>query len=188
MRLVLRGESAGPVTFPVNYNHLVQAAIYANISPNLSSFLHDKGFIFGKRSFKLFTFSRLLGNYSIAGGRISFEGDLSLHISSPVDRFVRELCNSFLKRGVVTLGNNVMHISGVSFPEPPRIGHEVKVRTLSPVTVYSTLSAPDGKNKTYYYSPYEREFSGSIDANARRKHYMVLRKKPKSGLVMRSAC
>ncbi|OYD14013.1 hypothetical protein CH333_09390 [candidate division WOR-3 bacterium JGI_Cruoil_03_44_89] len=47
--------------FPIEYNHIVQGFIYRNIDATLASFLHDKGFVSKGRSFKLFTFSRLLG-------------------------------------------------------------------------------------------------------------------------------
>ncbi|MEA1913641.1 MAG: hypothetical protein U9N06_07465 [candidate division WOR-3 bacterium] len=49
------------VEIPVNYNYLVQSFIYHNISEKLSVFLHNKGYKYGKRLFKMFTFSRLLG-------------------------------------------------------------------------------------------------------------------------------
>jgi len=45
----------------------------------------------------------------------------------------------------------------------------VQVKTLSPITVYSTLYTREGKRKTYYYTPWEKEFSSLILENLRKK-------------------
>jgi CRISPR-associated endoribonuclease Cas6 len=45
----------------------------------------------------------------------------------------------------------------------------VLVRALSPITTYSTLFDAAGKKKTYYYNPWEREFSQKILDNLHRK-------------------
>lgn len=55
------------------------------------------------------------------------------------------------------------------FPEPP-IQDDVTIRMLSPVTIYSTLFSANGKKKTYYYSPFEKEFSQLIRANILKKY------------------
>jgi len=169
----------------LNYNHLVQAAIYRNISPELARFLHDRGFLYGKRAFKLFTFSRLLGPYRVKGGRIFFDGEVSLYVSSCVERFIKEIANSMVKRGGLFLGDSEWEVIGLEFPRRPEISNEVKIRMLSPMTVYSTLSTPDLKKKTYYYSPYEKEFRKLIDSNAKKKHLISHNKDIKSSLTIR---
>ncbi len=61
MRLSLRFQlDPGELILPLSYNHLVQAMIYSNIDNSIAHWLHDRGFAFGKRRYKLFTFSRLL--------------------------------------------------------------------------------------------------------------------------------
>ncbi len=61
LRLTLQPKSFSLV-LPIHYNELIQAFIYRNLSEDLATFLHNKGFSLseGKRKFKLFTFSRLL--------------------------------------------------------------------------------------------------------------------------------
>lgn len=44
---------------------------------------------------------------------------------------------------------------------------------LSPLTCYSTLKKGDGSRKTYYYSPFEEEFSVLIKENLRKKYKVV---------------
>lgn len=55
----------GKITLPIHYNYLVQAMIYKSISERLADFLHTRGFVYEKRQFKLFTFSKLFGEYRI---------------------------------------------------------------------------------------------------------------------------
>ncbi len=183
MRITLRSPEGGRAVVPVSYNHLVQAAIYNSLSESLSSFLHDRGFPYGKRRFKMFTFSRLLGRFALdrGAGRLVYEGDVTLYVSSPVERLVEELAGTILRRGYLVIGNR-LDVVGVSFPPTPPIGSEVEVRTLSPVTVYSTLYTPDGRRKTYYYSPYEREFSKLASSNAKKKHYVLTGRSIKSDI------
>jgi CRISPR-associated endoribonuclease Cas6 len=45
----------------------------------------------------------------------------------------------------------------------------VRVKTLSPITVYSTLYTPEKKRKTYYYSPQEPGSSTQIINNLAKK-------------------
>jgi len=59
IRIRLRGES--PLLLPKHYNHILQAFFYKNMDPQIAKFLHDFGFIFGGRRFKLFTFSKVMG-------------------------------------------------------------------------------------------------------------------------------
>jgi CRISPR-associated endoribonuclease Cas6 len=56
----------GPVSLPLYYQHLLQGVVYRSLeNEQLAAFLHDKGFRQGKRSFKLFTFSRLFGAHQV---------------------------------------------------------------------------------------------------------------------------
>ena len=188
MRVCLFFNAAESVILPIHYNHLVQAMIYKNISEDLAGFLHDRGFLVGKRQFKLFTFSRLNGRFTIdrAKGRITFHGGLSLQISSPIERFVADIANSMVRRGSVLLGGNMLTVKEMAFPA----GFEAKdgkftIRMLSPLTVYSTLITSDGRKKTYYYSPYEGEFSELVSANAKKKHFLLTGRVLKSDIKIR---
>ncbi|MEM2587149.1 MAG: CRISPR-associated endoribonuclease Cas6 [Candidatus Bathyarchaeia archaeon] len=139
------------------------------LSPDFSKFLHEAGFTVGKRSFKLFTFSRLLGRYVVNGAEIVFKPPMRLCISSPVERFVMEAVNGFLSNGKVYLYGEELKVTALELPERPQINDKILCRTLSPITVYSTLIMGDGRKKTYYYSPFEDEFSDIISKNLVKK-------------------
>jgi CRISPR-associated endoribonuclease Cas6 len=185
IHLSIENENQKPIILPINYNHFLQAVIYNNISQELSAFLHKKGFLYGKRTFKLFTFSRIFGEYEIKQDRIYFNNSINLYISSPIERFIKELANTFLKKGFLFLGKNKLKIINLSFPQEPEISSKIKIKMLSPVTVYSTLTSLSGNKKTYYYSPFEIEFSKLIDANAKKKAYILQKRVIKSGMKVK---
>ncbi len=174
MRLRVTTNVPVGVSLPDHYDWYVQAYIYSTLSESLSSLLHDLGFSYGKRTFKLFTFSRLIGKVRISNG-IMFIAPPRMHllISSPLPEFTRDLANQILERGEVRIGEMSFGVRSTTFVEEPELEPPLKIRTLSPITVYSTLLKPDGKKKTYYYSPFEEEFSKLITENARKK-YRVL--------------
>ena len=178
VNLALPGEL--PVVLPVHYNHWVQAALYRSISPELSGFLHEQGYLYGKRSFKLFTFSRLLGRWERRGDRLYFYTSPRLFVSSPVDRFIRELANTLLHRGHITFGSRDYSVQQVTFPKEPVISSPMRIRMLAPVTVYSTLYTRDGRRKTYYYSPKEPEFSEQVEDNLKKKGLLLTSRRYKS--------
>jgi CRISPR-associated endoribonuclease Cas6 len=142
--------------------------------------LHNEGSKFEKRHFKLFTFSRLLGRFEPRGRGIAFKGPISLWIASPLVKILESFASHLVKKGKVKLGDSYLRPTGVevSFAEEP--ANSVMVRTLSPITAYSTLRAGDGKKKTYYYSPFEAEFSKLIGENLLKK-YTFLNNRPPPG-------
>lgn len=188
LRLTFRDPERGRVVLPTDYNHLIQAAIYNNISRELADFLHDRGYLFGKRRFKMFTFSRLEGYYRLNRDKkqFIFEGDITLHISSPIEKFVQDLATTIVKRGFIFLGQNMLKVADLAFPAKPALKNRMlRIRMLSPLTVYSTLMTPDGKKKTYYFSPYEKEFSALINSNLKKKHFLISGKNIKSDIQVK---
>ena len=66
LRIVLEFQSSEEsLALPLHYNELIQGMIYRNLEEALAGWLHDGGIPLGKRHFKLFTFSRLMGRYRI---------------------------------------------------------------------------------------------------------------------------
>ncbi|MCD6512880.1 MAG: CRISPR-associated endoribonuclease Cas6 [Thermoplasmata archaeon] len=180
MRLTLVLNSQDDIVLPLHYNYTIQSFLYRHVSPELGKFLHDFGFTVGKRRFKMFTFSRLNGKYRILGDKIKFYPPVSLTISSPLDRFISELGNTLVRENKLELVKNKIYVESIIVHSEPEIKDEIKIKMLSPVVVYSTLATPDGKKKTYYYSPYEREFVDLIDKNLRKKYEAFYKKKPRA--------
>ena len=154
---------------PVHYNHLVQGLIYSSLNRGMAEFIHNRGFPYGARVFRLFTFSRLIGPFKRDGDQLVFLGPIHLWVSSPIQPIIEELACTWLHLGALQLGEDRLAVEAVDLEPTPDIGTSVVVRTLSPVTAYETLYAADGRAKTYYYAPTEHEFGQLCAANARRK-------------------
>jgi len=170
----------GVACVPTRYNSLVQAAIYSHLTPTLSKFLHEKGFMFEQRHFKLFCFSKLLGNNHVGGGLVRFVGPVYLAVSSPIKQFIKALASSLLKEGRLRIGDQTFKVTSIKFSDCPRISQSIKIQTLSPITMYSTLQSRNGVKKTYYYSPFEREFAALLEANLKKKHLLVTHRNSRS--------
>ena len=172
MRLRISLSPEGPfLRLPVQYNHLLQGLIYSNLDHALSEWLHEKGHAYGKRRFKLFTFSRLFGKREARNGRIRFLSPAHFYLSSVDVQILSSLAEHLLTKPSVRLGNSECRVAEVGVEPEPEIdsAKPVLVKTLSPITAYSTLSTPEGRKKTYYYAPQEEEWSEALISNLKRK-------------------
>lgn len=169
MRVKIEFETENELIIPLHYNHLVQAFIYQNIDKKLRDFLHNKGYIYSKRAFKLFTFSKIYGDYEIKDRNIVFKNRFYFYLSSAVTDFLIQICDNLLKRKKLRLGNNRIWTYGVMILPKPEFEENMKIKMLTPLTVYSTLYTSDQRKKTYFYSPWETEFATLIEKNLRNK-------------------
>lgn len=160
---------AEKLALPLHYNSQIQGFIYRNLDRAISDWVHNEGVALGKRRFRFFTFSRLLGKYRIEGESIEFTGPVQVHIGSVHEQILESLVKHLLMEEVVWLGEERCELLRVEVEETPKIGRPVLVRTLSPITVYSTLIGGDGRKKTYYYSPMEKDWEEQLLASLRRK-------------------
>ncbi|HOL21315.1 MAG TPA: CRISPR-associated endoribonuclease Cas6 [bacterium] len=158
------------IVLPIHYNYLIQSFIYKNIDKKLANFLHDKGFEFEKRKFKLFVFSRIFGEkIKFLKEEISLGKKIFFYLSSPLKEFISQFADNILKKYEFKIYKNTLvakEISVISFPS--EINEITKIKMLSPMTVYSTLCKGE-KKKTYYYSPFEKEFEILLKENLRKK-------------------
>jgi len=145
--------------------------IYANLDRALSEWLHEKGHAYGARRFKLFTFSRLFGKREMRNGRVRFDGPAHFYLSAVDSEVLGSFAEHLLTKPAVRLGSAECRVAEVGVEPEPRIdpAKPVLVKAISPITAYSTLQAPNGRKKTYYYAPQEKEWSESLVANIARK-------------------
>jgi len=187
MRLRLQLETeTGLLKVPVHYNQLLQGLVYDHLSRSLADRVHTQGFQHEKRQFRMFTFSRLVGRTRLrrnANGSndIEFAGPVSFWLASPETDILESFASHIVREGQVRLGDADCRVSAVEVPFAEIPGNQVTVRTLSPITVYSTLLTADGRKKTYYYAPQEREFSEQIGANLVKKRAAMAAAYPGSG-------
>jgi len=174
LKITFRPHEDSPAILPVNYNELIQGFIYHYLDEYLAAQLHEEGLKDpeSKRSFKFFTFSRLipLEKPKIEKSQIFFSSPIILIIGSPLKEFIQSMANHLIKAEIIKLGNETFLIESIAVEASPPHRENVLVRALSPITVYSTLTAPNGKKKTYYYSPFEEEFETLIIENLNKKY------------------
>ena len=183
MRIIISFVMSDKTHLAIHYNHLVQAMIYNSLDPDFASFLHDQGYEGGGRTFKLFTFSRLIGKFRLIDGGIEFEPPVKLIVTSPMERFCRSLLNGLLTKNEVELGRAVVKVESVKVEKPEVAGESVKLKLLSPAVAYSTLYRGDGSKYTCYYQPGDAEFTRIAEENLRKKYRALYNREAPEGEV-----
>lgn len=158
------------IILPIHYNNIVQAFIYNNIDENLSEFLHNKGFVRDNRSFKLFTFSRILNRGKKKNTTFNFSKKIEIIISSTLDDFCKSIANNMLQNENLYLGKNNVKIDQIQILNHKVENDEITIQTLSPIVVYSTLLKPNGGKYTLYYKAEESDFRRIVSENLIRKY------------------
>ncbi len=174
MRILVTFTATQPVRLPIAYNHLVQGMIYRHLPEEMAGFLHGNGFSAESRSFKLFSFSRFQGKVSVNQGFITLTPPFSLVITSCWGEFLHGLADGLQEDGGVTFGPARVALDSIMIEDDqPFDRGAATIRMLSPMTTYSTLTGPDGARKTYYYSPFEKDFSQMLRVNLINKYEAV---------------
>jgi len=180
LRIKIKFIHSGRIIVPFAYNEAIQGWIYRNLKRPLADFLHDQGFIVGKRRFKLFTFSRLLGKIKVKNEAFEVGSPFYLIVSSPYNEILQSLAENLLKKPEVEIAGQRLFIESISVEFTPELNGETEIKMLSPVTVYSTLLTGNGRKKTYYYSPLENEFAQLLKENLLKKFRAFYQKEPES--------
>jgi CRISPR-associated endoribonuclease Cas6 len=178
---ILRNEEN--LTLPLSYHEIVQHFIYQSLAQRgIAGFLRREGFRDGSRKMKLFTFSRLIGNYSLnlEHKTITFYKDIALVFASPVELIVWELAESLLKSSSIWIGGCALQVRDVFFEDSTECSDELEVIMLSPITVYQT-PINNGKKHTVYFSPFEHAFEQLVKTNLERKWRLVYGEDKSSG-------
>ncbi len=166
------------IKLPVHYNYVIQSFIYRNLDEALAEELHKKGKIIGKRHFKLFTFSRIFGKQKRKESSFIFSDEITLFIASPLIELLESFASNIVKKKILNLNGCRIFLSTIEVFYSLPDADEIFIKTLSPITVYSTLETSDKKKKTYYYSPFEKEFSALIRKNLLKKYFLIHGKEP----------
>ena len=173
MRFKINFFSGEEFSLPIHYNHLIQGFIYSHLDPILRVTLHEKGFPYEKRKFKLFTFSRIQGRIKKEGDKFLIGRNFSLIISSSRKEILQSLAENLLREEKIILQRKEILINSIDIYPEPEIKEEMIIKMLSPITVYSTLKKSNGDKKTYYYTPWEKEFSDLIKENLEKKYNLI---------------
>ncbi len=174
MRIHLRLEGDPTIELPLGYNEILQGFVYNLLSHNLASQLHDGGFFYKKRAFKLFTFSRLRSHYEIdpQKKKIYFQTPIELKIAFALDNYASNLGLNAIKSQEVRLGKNPLRITYIEIEESPIFQEDsFIVQTLSPICVFTTP-----QKKKIYLSPTDAKFSYLLKENIKKKYYALTQK------------
>ncbi|MDN5344100.1 MAG: CRISPR-associated endoribonuclease Cas6 [Clostridia bacterium] len=170
LQVELTPAGGDSLTLPVHYNNLMQGLIYNLVKERMPQ-IHKQGYVGGERTFRLFVFSRLMGRVKeIRDGHITFHAPVKFKVGSPLKEFIEALAEAFLTVEEMRLGSTVIWTGALALtPLPDFSSGKARGRALSPITVYSTLQNAEGKKKTYYYHPQEKEFGQQVKANLLKK-------------------
>ncbi|MGC8588558.1 MAG: CRISPR-associated endoribonuclease Cas6 [Hydrogenobaculum sp.] len=169
------------VKLPIHYNKIVQSMLYKSLPEELSNFLHNLGFYYNNRPFKLFTFSRIFSEkfYIDKSSKIGFKNTASISYKSPIHLYISSSVNYIvenwgqflIKKSDVRLYKNIVYIESMESVSFEAFKEEMTVRTLSPITVYRTFE--NGRKYYRYYAPIEKEFEELIKENLRKKYHII---------------
>lgn len=171
---------------PYHYEEYLQAFLYRLNDPQFGSFLHDTGYVYNGRKFKLFTFSRILEKpLKILRDRhlFIFPNHITFAVATVENPMLEALIKSVYQfHKSLYIGRYEVVITSLELLSVP-VSSDLTVRTLSPICVYSTALLLDGRKRTVYYSPDEKEFSELIRQNAIKKYNAYYQTEPEENAL-----
>ena len=185
MQIHITLSSNRDIVLPMHYNHMMQAFIYQNISPDLADFLHTKGYEADGRIFKLFTFSRFKAKFYLDKDTktVTYTPPITCTISSPVDEFCKSFAEHLLQSDTLFLGDNEVWVEQIQIDKPTIQEKSIVVIANSPVIAYSTLLKPEGGKYTCYFMPREPNYNEMITQNLKKKYKALTGEDFGEGLV-----
>ncbi|SFR92179.1 CRISPR-associated endoribonuclease Cas6 [Anaeromicropila populeti] len=187
MKYVFYFKLEKPLILPIQYNHIMQAALLNWINEETyQTFLHQEGYSKEKRSYKLYTFSKIFGKFQLNKDtkRITFQEEIHFYVSSYDRSYLNYLVQNIINDKPLDIIGNQLYVSKIMMEQEKvpqtQQGELVSclVKTVSPVTMASTLADFQGKKKTYYYAPMEHDFSELIKKNLIHKYEAFHGEKP----------
>lgn len=175
MRVSIEFAGEKDLLLPIQYNHIVQGFLYNHMTDiDFSDFLHNEGFKYEKRKFKLFTFSRLEGEFSILRNenKIKIKPPFKLTVASPIDEFIFDISQNMFKRDYCEFNSQRYKLNSLNIDSPPAFKDSARIKFISPVVMYSTIEEK-GLKYTYYYSPWDDNFSLLLLSNLLKKYELI---------------
>ncbi|MBE3557397.1 MAG: CRISPR-associated endoribonuclease Cas6 [Firmicutes bacterium] len=172
LRILLTLQAEKPIVLPIHHMYMLQGLIYRHLSdPALRALTHDHGFGATYPHMKLFTFSRLMGKVRLSEDKrhFLFEPPVNWVISSASQDWISDLAETLLKTQVLTLADQAVQVSELSFRSWEKRWSHVQIGMLSPLTTYRTEVSESGKRFTHYISPWGQDFLPLIRQNLARK-------------------
>ena len=170
------------LVLPINYNHILQGIIYnaSNYSDKyFTKNLHDNG-IDNSNSlndkFKLFSFSKIIGEYKVISKNICFFNSIFFEIRSIDSYFIHLIYEAFLKNGIQF--KDKIFKPYLKIEDKIITNDNIYIQTLSPIVA---IKKSDDK-KTNYLSPLDNDFLPYLNNNFYKKYQSYYNNFPKSYL------
>lgn len=179
MRIQLILKFKDSLVLPIQYNNILQAIILGWLGDeNYQKFVHDSGYEFNNRRYKMYSFSRIEGKFIMNKEEktITYFNEGKISISSVDDKFLNYIVNNVLLKSDFYMKGQKVYIDEVRCSKRLILSGD-KIYTKSPIVVYSTFEH-EGSKKTYYYSPMEKEFQSILKNNLINKYNAVYNKEP----------
>ncbi|MGB9680161.1 MAG: CRISPR-associated endoribonuclease Cas6 [Minisyncoccia bacterium] len=161
----------------INYNYFLSGWVYNTLKKANKEYaeeLHTKGYSYGKKAFKLFTFSQLRSkNFKITDKNIMFLDKTYLYITSPKKEFLLNFIGEVLNNDILKLQNYEFKIESAEVLKEPEFNNEEnKFICLSPI-VSSTAVEIDGKRKSVNLPLHQPKFVENLKNNLIEKYYVL---------------
>lgn len=169
MRIIVKLSCEENIKLPLSYNYYLQSLIYRLISDkDYAEFIHDTGFVYDNRKFRMFSFSRIEGDFVLDKKTkiLNFKNNIQFTISSPDENFIKFVAETLLFTKKVKLVSNILDIDSVEFDDNKIHSKAIKVYTKTPIVVSTTLAS----GQTVFYSPLDNCFSNRIKSNVLKKY------------------
>lgn len=174
MELLIKLSRTRGNRLPANYQYALSSWMYKVISRadfEYSTFLHEKGFGFDGKNFKMFTFSQLdLRPYKMLGNEIELLGnEIFLNVRFLVDSSMENFVKGLFMHQHCGLGNKYAQtdfiVAGIESKPKPLFKETMQFECLSPIVVSSMRD----DRTTAYLSPDNPAFGPILIQNLVRK-------------------
>ena len=169
-----------PLTLPVAHHHILYS-IFKDLAGDKLD-IHDEGYHYGKRNYKLFTFGPIVGNkrhYDEISKKISFYSEITIEFRAWNPEVVRAVKENIESKGI-RFGENIYTDISCETMEGKISADSIVIDMLSPICVYKTYESIIGgkKKRTKYFVPDTEEFKSAIVDNFRRKYSAATGQEP----------
>lgn len=121
------------INLPFSHNHIVQGLIYSLMEVSLRRKVHEEGFKYEKRRFKLFTFSRLQGRYEKRSSEFNFISPVKLIIASSQNDILQSITENLVKNDRFSIGRNEVFIESINVLPKPDFSGKITTRCFLPL-------------------------------------------------------
>lgn len=163
---------------PINYQYPIAAWIYKTLhlaNPEFSQWLHEQGYSYEKRKFKLFTFSPIkFENYVIQKDRIIAQTpNCNITLSFLLPEAVKHFVSGCFKNQHFGLGDRTsqvdFEVKAIDIENQIEFTNSMRFRSLSPICISEPVER-NGKLTSQYLSPEDNGYEQRFFDNLREKY------------------